>query len=212
MKIKYFILNLFKITSLYELRKNSALKDQGWFLSFEKSQPINNSGQPIPWITYPAIYFLEKRLQNVTNLSIFEYGAGNSSLWWTNYSSKVDSVEHDPAWFQSILKIKNGKLNIYLENLESDQYIKKPLSLNQKYNIVVVDGRRRVECVKNSIAALKEDGILILDNSNRSEYLEAFSFLEMQGFHHVEFGGMTPMGVELSETAIFYREKNFLNL
>lgn len=212
MKLIYYFLNFFKLTSLYELKKNSALKDQGWFMSYDKAQPIDQRGNPIPWITYPAIYFLENRLKNIKNLCVFEYGAGNSSLWWTQYSTRVDSVEHDSNWYNSILKLKNEKLNIYLENVETDQYVQKAMSLQKSYDIIVVDGRRRVDCTKSAVKALKEEGILILDNSNRSEYSEAFSFLKIHGFNHVEFGGMTPMGVELSETTIFYKPNNFLNL
>ena len=32
------------------------------------------------------------------HLKVFEYGAGNSSLWWAARVAEVVSVEHDAAW------------------------------------------------------------------------------------------------------------------
>lgn len=212
MNLKYAILNKIGLLPSYLLSKNSGLKNNGWFLSYLKISPVNLKGEPIPWITYPAINFLEKRLKNLTVNNVFEYGSGNSSLWWTKFSSNTFSVEHDQSWFKTVNQTKTQNLNIYLEELNSEEYINKSNLLNTKFEIIVVDGRRRVECAKRSINALTDNGILILDNSNREEYKEIFDFYKSKNFKHIEFIGMTPMGVEESETTIFYRANNLLNL
>jgi len=47
-------------------------------------------------MTYPAIRFLERRLSN--SLEVFEFGSGNSTLWWAERVSRIDSCEHDAQW------------------------------------------------------------------------------------------------------------------
>jgi len=41
----------------------------------------------------------------------------------------------------------------------------------------LIDGRHRVESIKQSMSLIKDGGILILDNSDRVDYQEAFTLL-----------------------------------
>jgi hypothetical protein len=62
----------------------------------------------------------------------------------------------------------------------------------------------------NSLEALKSDGIIIWDNSDREEYEDGYRFLFRNGFKKIAFVGLTPVVNVKSETGIFYREKNCL--
>lgn len=62
----------------------------------------DGAGKPIPWYTYPAVDFLEKLVR--PEWSVFEYGAGNSTLWWRERCKRVTSVEHDREWTDFLLK------------------------------------------------------------------------------------------------------------
>ncbi len=68
---------------------------QGWARSVEQDAAVDLDG-PIPWYTYPAI----SELTRITppGAKVFEYGSGNSSLWWRLHAAQVVSVEHDPVW------------------------------------------------------------------------------------------------------------------
>lgn len=68
---------------------------QGWARSVDQDAAVNIEG-PIPWYTYPAITELA-RITPAT-ARVFEYGSGNSSLWWRRHAAEVVSVEHDPVW------------------------------------------------------------------------------------------------------------------
>jgi hypothetical protein len=72
----------FNLTAIYSLYRTGPLKDDGWFRSCREQASVDANGNPIPWITYPAIEFLVKRINN--QLSVFEYGCGNSTLWWAS--------------------------------------------------------------------------------------------------------------------------------
>ncbi len=56
------------------------LEPNGWFTSVKLGRSVDLDGNPLPWITYPAIEML--RRIDILNGRVFEYGAGNSSLWW----------------------------------------------------------------------------------------------------------------------------------
>jgi len=76
------------------------LKRKGWFHSLNGS-PCDASG-PIPWYTYPAISFLTRIIR--PEFKVFEYGCGNSTLWWAQMVNHVYSVEHNRGWYEEIRK------------------------------------------------------------------------------------------------------------
>ena len=95
-----FIRNPKEFRALLSLRHTGYLFDVGWFNAFRKGEPIDKNNQPIPWFTYPSIDFLDKRLNK--NLNVFEFGSGNSSLFFAKRVRKVISVEHNMQWFNKI--------------------------------------------------------------------------------------------------------------
>ncbi|MFM8005058.1 MAG: hypothetical protein ACKO86_08950, partial [Dolichospermum sp.] len=72
------------------------LQTSGWLNSLYSGKPINEEAKPIPWYT-PAIEFIENKIDS--NFRVFEYGSGNSSLWWSERVSQVISIESDTNWF-----------------------------------------------------------------------------------------------------------------
>jgi predicted O-methyltransferase YrrM len=85
------------------------LKPKGWLQSTELHESVNNEG-PIPWYTYPFLKFLTTLVK--PHHKVFEYGAGNSSLWLANHVSEVVTVEHDPIWYEHIQKKCNYKIEL----------------------------------------------------------------------------------------------------
>ncbi|QNH55640.1 MAG: hypothetical protein H2674_14390, partial [Limnospira indica BM01] len=69
------------------------LESSGWLKSLATGVPINFDSQPIPWYTYPAIEFIENKISS--DFKVFEYGSGQSTLWWAERVLKVISVESD---------------------------------------------------------------------------------------------------------------------
>src|SRR5262245_52910020 len=71
----------------------------GWYTSTKRQDSVDNLG-PVPWITYPARAMLERVAR--TQHKVFEYGCGNSSLWWAARTYEVVAVEHNPDWADTI--------------------------------------------------------------------------------------------------------------
>lgn len=118
-------------------------------------QNFTDSKTPIPWLTYESIIWILENTQDCKTL--FEWGAGASTVFFKQYFD-VTTIEHDKKWAKDCIWI----------DLDSDEY---PKAIDRTYDIVLVDGRRRVECVKHAIPFVGK--YLILDNSERERYQEA---------------------------------------
>ena len=197
--------------ALYSLRNRGYFYDMGWLNSHREMAAIDREGGPIPWITYPSLTFLEERVKK--DFVVFEYGSGNSTLWWAQRSSKVVSCEHDSDWYgQVMLRIpKNVELkHIPLEG--NGAYSSMIKQYTRMFDVIFIDGRDRVSCVRNSLPALKPNGVLILDNSDVETYAPALALLEEQGFKRLDFIGPGPITTTVWRTSIFYRDANCLNI
>ena len=205
------LLDTLDVVSPFHLKASGALKEDGWFRSFREKASIDADGNPLPWITYPAIDFLARRIR--PEMTVFEYGSGGSTRWWASRVSRVVSCEHDAAWYQKVRR--NLPENAELHHVPLDyggDYCQKILAYESAFDLVVVDGRDRINCAVNALTALKPDGVVIWDNSERSRYAPGFKALEERGFKKLEFTGMCPMSTNKTETGIFYRPDNCLGI
>jgi precorrin-6B methylase 2 len=194
-----------------EILHSGMLVEYGWFKSRGRYQAIDANNDPIPWFTYAAIEFLSSRVRS--NMNVFEYGCGNGTLWWAKKINRIYCVEHDSIWFERIQKKVPANVELSYCDLDYDgNYCKAICNYGIKFDIVIVDGRDRVNCVKASVDYLKNDGVLILDDSNREKYSGALSELYMRGFRRIEFKGLGPISKHICETSIFYRNDNILRI
>lgn len=200
-----------RLFSLLSHGHKGYLNSIGWFKAFDSQQAVDGNNQPIPWVTYSFIDFIKPRLTK--DLSIFEYGSGNSTLFYAKNTRRVVSVEHDEAWFQKIVKEKAQNAEMIFCKLDSDgDYSKKAASLGEKFDIIIVDGRDRVNCCKHSINGLTEKGVIVLDDSERESYTEARIFLKDKGFKELSFSGISPGLFYEKSTSVFYKSNNCLDI
>src|SRR6185312_7790805 len=61
--------------------------DMGQLNTMMLNLPVDASKRPLPWYTYPAIEYL--RQFDFTDKYIFEFGCGNSSLFWLEMGATV---------------------------------------------------------------------------------------------------------------------------
>ncbi|MDD1444155.1 hypothetical protein MEO93_28215 [Dolichospermum sp. ST_sed3] len=208
----WFLISHYKlIRALLDLAFNGYLKDMGWINSFIKNKSIDLDSNPIPWVAYPFIVFFAERLNK--NMNIFEFGSGNSTLFYASRVSSVIVVEHDKEWYSNIKKTIPPNVNIHYVDLVYDGLYSKFINtLNTKFDIVIVDGRDRVNCIKNSIKNLAENGVIILDNSEVREYSSGLVFLTENGFKKIDFWGIAAGYNNKTCTTLFYKENNCLGI
>jgi uncharacterized protein YuzB (UPF0349 family) len=200
-----------RLKALLSYGHKGYLENIGWFKAFDSKSAVDANGQPLPWVTYSFIDFIKDRLSE--DLTIFEYGSGNSTLFYASKVKRVVSVEHDEAWFNKIQVSKATNSEMIFEKLEKGgSYSKKAVSLGEKFDIIIVDGRDRVNCCKNSIYALSHNGVIVLDDSEREVYNNARIFLTKEGFKEIPFTGIAPGLFYNKTTSVFYREGNCLGI
>ena len=197
------------LKALLSQRYSGYLIDQGWFNSFISHAPVDSNNNPIPWLTYPFIDFITPRLSN--QLTIFEFGAGNSTLFFAKKVREIFSVEHNKDWYDRISELAKGNVNLIYKEVD-DEYPKAIRGLNKKFDIIIVDAEERVNCVKNSLTALTESGVIVLDDSERSEYKEGIDFLKSNGLKQLDFWGISAGLLYKKCTSVFYKNNNCLNI
>ncbi|HYK75915.1 MAG TPA: FkbM family methyltransferase [Daejeonella sp.] len=205
------LINFSKLKSLLSFGIKGYLVEIGWFKAFESKSAVDESGNPIPWVTYSFIDFIKDRLQS--EHQVFEFGAGNSTFFYAKKAAKVISVEHDQAWFDKISGQRPANSEIIFCEVETDgKYAGMPVSLNEKFHVIIVDGRDRVNCCKQAISALTDDGVVILDDSEREFYNPGIEFLKAQGFKQIAFSGISPGLFYRKTTSVFYKSHNCLGI
>lgn len=71
------------------------------------------------------------------------------------------------------------------------------------FDIIVIDGMCRRLCAEYAVLHLNPGGMIILDNSNRSDYDAAFDILEEAKFRQIPFWGLVPGANFHTCTSIF---------
>ncbi len=135
-----------------------------------------------PWLTPSAVSFLKNNI--LIKQTGFEWGSGRSTVWLAKRMKKLISVEHDLKWYNNISKkIKEQNVanieywHIPLDHAESEPthplYEKTPkyvLAIDKisegSLDIVIVDGHYRQACILAAIPKIKNNGLLLIDDSN----------------------------------------------
>ena len=176
---------------------------------------LDKNDNPLPWYTYPAIEYLSQFDYGKKN--IFEFGCGFSSLFWAKRANRVISIEDNLKWFEKWQKEFNEEnLDIRWRD-EGEIYENAIFEDGNKYDVIVVDGKRRWQCAEAAVKALAKGGMIILDDSDRintsEEYVKAVDFLKKADLLQVDFYGFCPMNAYTKTTSVFFaRDFNFESL
>lgn len=199
------------LVGLARLVRNGYLARTGWLKSVRLGKPVDANGEPIPWLTFPAIAFLESRVRS--DMRVFEYGSGNSTLWWARRVAFVESCEHDLDWAQVVQPLLPNNARLHLLVLDqTGKYSTAMADTGRTFDVVVIDGRDRVNCARSCLQALKPDGVVIWDNSDLEEYVAGYEHLHNLGFRRIDFHGLGPINAYAWTTSAFYRDLNCLGI
>jgi hypothetical protein len=187
----------------------------------------------VPWLPFDALDYINSL--PLEKNQVFEYGSGGSTLYWLSRNMVCVSVEHDPSWYESVQTHLNSSIEVDyrlvqptkfkkpilldvsdpLLNLSDDpafpeysfeNYVSQIDAFPQDhFDIVLIDGRARPSCILHSVTKVKVGGFLILDNSDRSYYLDKTSTILMN-FDRKTFRGVTPCATWFTETSVFTRK------
>lgn len=145
-----------------------------------------------PWMTKCSIQALSRVMR--PTMHGLEWSCGSGTLWYVQRLKTLTSIEHNSKYLQMCregvsrlgtnVARKWSGYHVFVNESVSDrqaqfqEYVNKPLELDgsKQYDLVVVDGRERVACIhlvlKHGLLR-PEDGVLVLDNSERHHYAPA---------------------------------------
>ena len=159
---------------------------------------VDAKGEPIPWITYPAIEFLKQL--DLSDRTVFEYGCGGSTVFWSRIAKHVDSVEHDADFYHIVKPMLPPNCTLTLR-VSPEEYVNAPAEQGP-YDIIVIDGHSRVRCSEIAPQYLSKGGVIILDNSDW--FFEASQNLRNHDLIEVDMAGMGPISDFVSTTSFYF--------
>ena len=129
-----------------------------------------------PLLTEQAIEFLEEFLSG-RSARVLEFGAGSSTVWLASRVAELTAIEHSPVWVQDVRRQLRGmRLNATVIQAR-EGYATAHEQVGGMFDLVLIDGRDRPECIEATYLRVACGGVLMLDNAERPRYAEAVELL-----------------------------------
>lgn len=167
---------------------------------------VDKKKRPLPWYTYPAIEFIQQL--DWKEKAIFEFGCGNSTLFWAGLAKSVTAIESDPVWHEKISSKMPAHVQLVLEP-DLKAYVAAIEKFETPFDVIIVDGMKRLAAAQCARPLLKEGGVMILDNSDW--YPKTSAFLRDSNLLEVDMSGFGPIN-PYTWTTSFYFHRQFRNL
>ncbi len=174
------------------------LRQRGLAGSVATMRPMDASGVPLPWMSYPFIDYISGL--DLSDCRLFEFGSGSSTRYWATRCREVLAVENDRGWYDKISSGMPPNARVVFGATESE-YLG-AIDSGKPYDIVVIDGamNRRLMAEK-ALPNLKPDGFVVLDNSD--VWVKAAETLRTGGLIQVDLNGFAPAAQFEQTTSLF---------
>jgi hypothetical protein len=157
----------------------------------------------VPDMWMNEIKYIEKLLINLSTkngkIKILEWGAGNSSIYFSLFMNAMNiqyewhSIENYIPWYNNVIEfIKKNNLqkNTFChlksgtneknkqkqEKMRLDDYLNYPTFMDIGFDLILIDGRLRDECLTIASKILKQSGYVVLHDAERKQYHKGFKY------------------------------------
>lgn len=126
-----------------------------------------------PCLTEEAIDFIASLVNDLSY--VLEFGVGSSTLWLSTRCGHLVSIEHNKKWLDFISKemcnrsLSSTWVSVYREN--KYERVLKGFDKDH-FDLILVDGIRRNQCIIEAVEHLKPGGFLMLNNAELKDYRE----------------------------------------
>lgn len=121
-----------------------------------------------PWLTSAANRFLTSYLKQ--DMVGFEFGSGWSTSWLARRINRLVSIEDDPVWHRRVqIETRNLAVDYRFASTTSGcaEYVGHLASFSDEtFDVIVIDGSCRDQCIAAAAAKVKKGGIVVVDNSD----------------------------------------------
>ncbi len=161
---------------------------------------LDKAGNPVPWYTYAAIEFAKQL--DFSDKEVFEFGSGYSTVFWGGRAKTVVAVEHEKEWYDRMLPEIPRNVD-YRFVAEPDRYPRLILEYPGLFDVVIIDGELRPDCVEPALEKLRDDGLIIVDNADW--FPGICSMLRAADLIQVDMQGPGPINPYARTTSYFFR-------
>lgn len=167
-----------------------------------------SSMENAPQMWMSEINFIKNSLleiaDNKKKINILEWGSGSGTIYFSKFLKEKNiqfhwyAIEHFVPWYKKVIKmLKDNCLEDEVEillksaTLEEDKilqeredlsdYIHSPKYLNKKFDFILIDGRRRAECLISASHIISKNGIVVLHDAERPWFHSGFEPYKNKG-------------------------------
>ena len=150
----------------------------------------------IPYMQRVDIDAMAKLLNERKPEKVLEYGAGASTIYWPKRCQFIKlwvAIEHDQEWASTVIEqtlLAKLPYIVCVMDEQMQSYVNPPAEF-VPFDLIVVDGIHRIECVRESEKYLLPGGVVLLHDADRLEYKLV---LDMYPHHEFLTHGNTPDG------------------
>ncbi len=157
--------------------------------------------KPQPMMDPPEVEALRALIAERQPKRVLEWGAGGSTLYWPAAFPEVEwvAIEHDPEYAAAL----EGRLhaNTSLHRLDFPGYYRLPETFGC-FDLIIVDGRRRVRCLDAARELLAPGGAVVLHDAGRERYAPGLAYYGKHTVLHPPKEGRDPRGLLLLEEPV----------
>lgn len=141
---------------------------------FVRDLPMKKEVKPLD-MSEMDIMFFKNVLVSFKNPKVLEWGSGYSTAYFSQFC-KCDwtSVEHHSGWAKTVKGWNLPNVTVIEAEQNSDRYF----NIEDKFDIIFIDGRNRRKCLIKAKELLNEGGIVLLHDADREYYHSGF-----EGYH-----------------------------
>jgi hypothetical protein len=182
---------------------------KAWFHDrFDKEGAIR---QGVPWIAWPCIDYLTSYLK--PEHKVFEWGGGGSTIFFLAKGCSVTTIESNEYWRNQIdARIGQEyrhRWQLRFVEADSNEDPRAPLYIQSvleggPWDVVLVDGWNREECLMQARETVRPGGLLLLDNANRLQYAHIPAVMR-NGWERLPFRGLGPARTWVTQTDVYVK-------
>ena len=195
----------------HHLRTNPESYLRAWRF-FKEPAGIGLSGENArPWMNEPVVDFLDQRVNS--EMRVFEYGSGASTLFFAARAKEVIAAEHNPQWRESVSQHLPDNAHVVVAPAEpAREYAAAICEADGLFQLILIDGEHRMECVNPAIEKLSSDGVVLVDDCETKHTVGVPEAILERGFRFIPFVGLKRGSIKRQETRVFYRDGNCLGI
>jgi CMP-N-acetylneuraminic acid synthetase/predicted O-methyltransferase YrrM len=180
-----------------------------------------NPNYPAMWLN--EIAYIEKLLleqaQHNEPINVLEWGSGRSTIYFSKFLRKNNvkftwsAIENFIPWYDTVDSMLENEgisdtTRCFLksatceerkdiqETLDMTEFLNFPFSLDKKFNLILIDARKRKECLEKAPLLLERGGSVVLHDAEREVHHPAFTLYKNGGSFVCENISPVPGGVQ----------------